>query len=106
MDRLPTEIETLIWQMSGVYRQAFKPVLQQIRMRRLLPELRTCTDYGHTCYSSKCNEHKHYYFSHEYKRIMCSSDCCEWLQRRRDTNQGWFSLMTKADWQERTGLYF
>jgi hypothetical protein len=105
MNRLPTEIETLIWEFSGVYRQAFKAVLQQICMQRLLVELRTCTDYGHTCYSSNCN-HKHYYFSHEYKRIICSSDCCEWLESRRKAGHVWFCRSTIVDFQERTDIRF
>lgn len=55
MNRLPVEIETLIWQMSGVYRESFKPVLQQVRMRQIMDELTTVTSYGHTsCIYKKC----------------------------------------------------
>ena len=43
MNSLPTEIETLIWNMSGCYRDMFQPTLQKIRMWRVLQGIRVAT---------------------------------------------------------------
>ncbi len=87
MNRLPAEIETEIWNMSGYYRDMFQPTLQKIRMKRLLCELRSVTDCAHTCYRSKgCTWYTH--FSEKYQMISYGNDCCDWGDYYRKI-RGW-----------------
>lgn len=48
MNRLPTVLETHIWELSGYYRDAFVPVLHQIRMRSVLKGI-YCATHCHGC---------------------------------------------------------
>lgn len=76
MNRLPQDIETHIWQMSGVYRDQFTPVLQQIRMIRLRKDIAVNASCDHTCSNSK--ECPSYVYWRKDCDLPCmSSDCCD-----------------------------
>jgi len=85
MARLPIEIENHIVELSGVYKDIFKSVLQQIRMQRILRGVKSVTH----CHS--CGDHSYVGF-HGYVHQYCCKSCCKgsteyyyWYEEEYDT---------------------
>jgi hypothetical protein len=68
MQSLPAEIENYIYNLSGLYKDIFKSVLQEIRMKRILRGIKSATH----CHS--CGKHSHVGF-HGYVHQHCSKSC-------------------------------
>ena len=87
MQHLPTELENYIYEFSGIYKDIFKSVLQQIRMIRVLRGIHSVTH----CHS--CGKHFHVGF-HGYCYKYCNKQCWKyssedyfWYETEMDTTE-------------------